>query len=299
MPEKRTPSAPPAIRRPFLNGRMPLSYTEWPSPGAPILILMHGSRDHSRSWDAMAQALHPFYHIIAPDLRGHGDSAWSQDGRYDFAAYLSDMAALAEELDLGPQRPALLVGHSLGAHIALRFSALYPEMIRRLVAIEAVGAPPAIEARRFGQPIDRTMREWLEERRDASRAAPRHFASVDEAVARMRARHGFLTADQAHHLTLHGLRCAAQAGWAWKHDPYLAVWPVSDIAADDARALWRRIACPTLLLYGDRSWPSGVPADARQAIPHVREMRLAESGHWPQHDAFDPCRSAIQAFLAE
>ena len=278
---------------------MPLSYTEWTHEGAPLAILLHGSRDHSRSWDALANALLPDYHVIAPDLRGHGNSGWSQDGRYDFAAYLSDLAALAEQLALGPQRQAILIGHSLGAHIALRFAATYPETITRIVAIETVGAPPDIEAYRFSQSIEQTTRNWLEERRAASLATPRIFASVDEAVERMRERHAFLTPAQARHMTRHGLRRAGKAGWQWKYDPYLAVWAFPDVSMEDVRALWRNIACPTLLLYGERSWPSGLPADLLAHLPDVREVRLPGSGHWPQHDAFDACLAAITPFLAE
>ena len=278
---------------------MPLSYTEWTHEGAPLAILLHGSRDHSRSWDALANALLPDYHVIAPDLRGHGNSGWSQDGRYDFAAYLSDLDALAAQLALGPQRQAILIGHSLGAHIALRFAAIYPETIRRIVAIETVGAPPDIEAYRFSQSIEQTTRNWLEERRAASLATPRIFASVDEAVERMRERHAFLTPAQARHMTRHGLRRAGKAGWQWKHDPYLAVWAFPDVSMEDVRALWRNIACPTLLLYGERSWPSGLPADLLAHLPDVREVRLPGSGHWPQHDAFDACLAAITPFLAE
>ncbi|MCK0532453.1 alpha/beta fold hydrolase [Sphingobium agri] len=297
--ERRSHIRTKPVRRRFLNGRMPLSYTEWAQEGAPLAILMHGSRDHGRSWDALADALLPDYHIIAPDLRGHGNSGWAQDGRYDFAAYLADLDALAEHLALGPQRPAILIGHSLGAHIALRFAGSYPDRISRIVAIEAVGAPLAIEAHRSSQSIDQSARNWLGERRAASRTAPRIFASVDEAVERMRERHGFLTSAQARHMTRHGLRRAGKAGWQWKHDPYLAVWAFPDIPMEDVRALWRNIACPTLLLYGERSWPSGLPADLLTHIPDVRELRLPESGHWPQHDAFDTCLSAIRRFLAE
>jgi pimeloyl-ACP methyl ester carboxylesterase len=287
------------IKQRFLNGRMPLSYTEWPHEGAPLVILVHGSRDHSRSWDKLAQALRPDYHVIAPDLRGHGASGWSQDGRYDFAAYLSDLAALGEQLGLGPNRQVILIGHSLGAHIALRYAGVYPEHVRRTIAIEAVGAPPAIEAHRLAQPIEQTARNWLEERSAASRTPPRLFASVDEAVERMRARHAFLTPAQARHLTRHGLRRAGKEGWQWKHDPYLTVWVFPDISMDDARALWRNITSPALLLYGERSWPSGLPADLLQHIPNVREVRLPNSGHWPQHDASGACLTAIRAFLAE
>ncbi|HWV12720.1 MAG TPA: alpha/beta hydrolase, partial [Sphingobium sp.] len=224
---------------------------------------------------------------------------WSQDGRYDFAAYLSDLDALAQQLALGPQRQPILIGHFLGAHIALRFATTYPETIKRIVAIETVGAPPAIETERSSQGIVQTMRNWLQERRTASSATPRVFASVNEAVERMRERHAFLTPAQARHMTRHGLRRAGKAGWQWKHDPYLAVWAFPDISTEDVRTLWRNIAGPTLLLYGERSWPSGLPAYLLAHIPDVQEVRLPGSGHWPQHDAFDACLSAILPFLAE
>ena len=287
------------VKRRFLNGRMPLAYTEWANEGAPLAILVHGSRDHSRSWDALAEALLPDYHVIAPDLRGHGNSGWSQDGRYDFAAYLSDFGALAKQLTMGPRRQAVLIGHSLGAHIAFRFAGTYPEHIKRIVAIEAVGAPPDIEAYRLSQGIEQTTRNWLEERHAASLGAPRIFTSVDEAFERMRNRHAFLTPAQARHMTRHGLRRAGKAGWRWKHDPYLAVWAFPDISPHDVRALWCNIACPTLLVNGERSWPSNLPADLLAHIPDAREVRLPESGHWPQHDAFDACLSAIKPFLTD
>jgi pimeloyl-ACP methyl ester carboxylesterase len=63
------------IARTFANARMPLAYVEWPRPGAPLLVLLHGSRDHSRSWDPIARALQRTHHVVAPDLRGHSDSA--------------------------------------------------------------------------------------------------------------------------------------------------------------------------------------------------------------------------------
>ena len=44
--------------------------------------MLHGGRDHCRNWDWTAAALRDEWHIIAPDLRGHGDSQWSPDGSY-------------------------------------------------------------------------------------------------------------------------------------------------------------------------------------------------------------------------
>ena len=72
----------------------PLVDQELPPP----LILQHGGRDHSRSWDWVAEELRHDWHVICPDLRGHGDSAWSADGNYSFNAYVYDFAQLVHTL---------------------------------------------------------------------------------------------------------------------------------------------------------------------------------------------------------
>ncbi len=59
----------------FISQRLRLNYVDWGNPGAPPLILVHGGRDHCRNWDWVAADLRRDYHIIAPDLRGHGDSS--------------------------------------------------------------------------------------------------------------------------------------------------------------------------------------------------------------------------------
>ena len=61
----------------YFSQRLRLHYTDWGNPDAPPMILIHGGRDHCRNWDWVAQELRDDWHIIAPDLRGHGDSAFS------------------------------------------------------------------------------------------------------------------------------------------------------------------------------------------------------------------------------
>jgi pimeloyl-ACP methyl ester carboxylesterase len=62
-------------------------------PGADGAVAVFiGGRDHARSWDWVAEELRHDWHIIAPDLRGHGDSAWSPDGSYEMSTFVYDMA---------------------------------------------------------------------------------------------------------------------------------------------------------------------------------------------------------------
>src|SRR4029453_13495032 len=137
--------APEPASRTFTAQGLSLHCTDWGNDDAPTLILLHGGRDHGRMWDWVAQALHGDFHILAPDLRGHGDSAWSPDGDYAITAYVCDLVELIEQT--GALKVTLL-GHSLGGNIAVRYAAPYPEKVERLIAIEGLRPPPDVEAHR-------------------------------------------------------------------------------------------------------------------------------------------------------
>ena len=125
--------------RVYFSQRLRLHYVDWGNPAAPPLLLVHGGRDHCRNWDWVAEALRDEYHIIAPDLRGHGDSAWSASGHYTMASYIHDLAQLIHQQELAP---VSIVAHSLGGNIASRYAGIYPDAVRRLVVIEGIGPPP-------------------------------------------------------------------------------------------------------------------------------------------------------------
>ena len=62
----------------YQSDRLRLSYWVWGDPEAPPLLLVHGNRDHARSWDRIAEAFSDRYRVVACDLRGHGDSEWTK-----------------------------------------------------------------------------------------------------------------------------------------------------------------------------------------------------------------------------
>ena len=92
----------------YVSQRLRLHYVDWGNPDAPPLILLHGGRDHSRSWDWTAAALRNDWHVIAPDLRGHGDSAWSPDGAYMMPYFIHDLAQLIHQLETNQAEAASL-----------------------------------------------------------------------------------------------------------------------------------------------------------------------------------------------
>src|SRR5471032_2780695 len=133
--------------RHFISQRLRMHYVDWGNPDAPPLLLVHGGRDHCRNWDWVAQKLRRDWHIICPDLRGHGDSQWSPDGNYNMSAYVYDLAQLIHQQALAP---VTIVSHSLGGNISLRYTGLFPETVRKLVVdvgrhiVVAVGRPLAV-----------------------------------------------------------------------------------------------------------------------------------------------------------
>src|SRR5260370_1623325 len=73
-----------------------LHFADWGNHSAPPLILVHGGLDHSRSWDHLAQALRADFHVVAPDLRGHGASGWATGSSYSLADPLEDPTCLVK-----------------------------------------------------------------------------------------------------------------------------------------------------------------------------------------------------------
>jgi len=185
----------------FISQRLRLNYVDWGNPGAPPLILVHGGRDHCRNWDWVAEDLRRDYHVIAPDLRGHGDSAWSTSGDYSLNAFVYDLAQLIHQQHLAPCR---IVAHSLGGSISLRYAGVSPETVSKLVAIEGMGPSPAMMAERNVRgPVER-MRHWVADTRKLSARIPRRYATIEDAYHRMQTENRHLTEEQARYLTLYG-----------------------------------------------------------------------------------------------
>jgi len=279
----------------WFSERLRLHYVDWGNPNAPPLILLHGGRDHCRSWDWVAAALRHEWHVIAPDLRGHGDSAWSRSGHYTMANYIYDMAQLVHQQNLAP---VSIVAHSLGGNISLRYTGIYPETVRRLVAIEGLGPGPRSAAERDANPISERMRAWIDEQRAQAARLPRRYASVEDSLARMQEANKRLSPEQARHLTQHAVNQNEDGTYSWKFDPYVRIWPPYDMTREEIASLWSRITCPTLLVWGKESWATDPLADGRAGyFQDARVVGFDRAGHWVHHDRLDALLPELRNFL--
>lgn len=282
----------------YWSQRLRLHYLDWGNKGAPPLILQHGGMDHGRSWDAVAMQLAHDWHVIVPELRGHGDSAWVNDGDYSPAAYLYDFAQLIHQLDLAP---VTIVGHSLGAGIALRYAGIYPDNVCKLALIEGLEPTPRLADAGAAKLPDVRLREWIARKRDLATRAQKRYATMAEAAARMLERNHFLTKEMAEHLTCYGVNHNEDGTYSWKFDNYVRGWPPSDMPYEDLEKLWAAVTCPTLLIYGRQGWIKTAEKDGRLGkLVNAQDVQLEiydNAGHWVHHDRFADLVDGLKRFL--
>jgi pimeloyl-ACP methyl ester carboxylesterase len=230
--------------------------------------------------------------VVCPDLRGHGDSAWSPDGNYAMPFFVSDLAQLISQFT---QEPVPVVGHSLGAAIALHYAGIFPERVSRVVAIEGLGVSPL--DRKPDPSIVDLWRTWIEDRALPARQ-PKSYPSLDEACDRMRQNNPHLSEDHVRHLTFHGTRRSPDGGLTWKFDDYLRSLPPGTMPDQARHAMWRNIDCPVWLVHGADSWARDPGKDGRaDHFQHATVTSYENAGHWVHHDRFQDFVRDLQAWL--
>lgn len=279
----------------YISQRLRLHYVDWGNPAAPPLILIHGNQDHCRNWDWIAQELRHDWHIIAPDLRGHGDSAWSPDGQYSFEAYVCDIAQLINQKKLGP---ATIVGHSMGGNISARYSSVYPENVKKLVCIEGIFPNIADALACENMSYRQTMREWVGVRQSMSARQPRRYATINDAFQRMRDENPHLTEAQARHLTYHGASQNEDGTYSWKFDNYTRKHNRLESGETEVREIYSNIECPTFLAWGTETFVEDPEESGRMSyFQDAFIKRYPGASHWVHHDKLDDFLRDLKDFI--
>lgn len=281
----------------YFSRSLRLHYLDWGNPDAPLLVLLHGGLEHAHVWDQVALQLRENWHVVVPDLRGHGDSDWSSGCAYSIPDFVPDIAALMEELG---NQPATLVAHSLGGNIAIHYTAAFPERVERLCVIEGLGSSPKVRAERDLTPRPGQLRNWVEKVRGLDKQQTSRYASLEAAVDRLMGHDPLVDRTTALHACTHGLRPADDGQFRWKYDPKVRGSGAADVASPEASDLWQVIDCPTLLIYGEKSWASNPQKDGR--FRHFRNARIISvegAGHNVHHHQPAAFMECLREFLAQ
>lgn len=253
-----------------------LHVRRWPRPGARKLFLLHGWMDVSASFHFLVDELADEWDVIAPDLRGFGESAWSADS-YLFAHYLSDLDALLQAYS--PDEPVRLIGHSLGGNLVCMYAGVRPGRVRAVASLDAFGLRDAAPDDAPGR-----LEKWLHQLRETERF--RSYPDFTGLARQLRLENPRLPPARAEFLAHHvgeedGLGAVVRAADpAHKH-----VSPALYRFAETA-AVWQRITAPVLAVLADdvalleRLGLSRSEVDARLAvIPHLQRATVRDCGH--------------------
>jgi pimeloyl-ACP methyl ester carboxylesterase len=266
--------------------------------GASRVIALHGWLDNAASFVPLSAHLDGI-ELVAPDLPGHGRSAHLAPGAdYSFAAAVHTVLDVADALGWDTFS---LLGHSMGAGISSLVAAGAPERVRRLVAIEALGA--------LAEEPGRTAAR-LREAIAATRALPgkrlRVFPDIALAVrARMQGVTGSALSEGAARLLVERGIAPAQgddgvAGYAWSSDPRLTLPTMMRPTEAQVRDLVRGIGCPTRVIHADPPQPY-LPEPLRSeraALLPDGELVVLPGGHHLHMERPAEVAAAIGDFLS-
>jgi pimeloyl-ACP methyl ester carboxylesterase len=257
---------------------------EW-GDGKHACFLIHGFGEGSYVWSEFALSAASHYHTFAIDLRGHGDSDWDRNGDYDVRTHVADMVRIIRSL--GRTRLAL-VGHSMGADIAIRVATECREYILGLVVVD------------FGPSLSLPAVEHIQAE---FRAANQIYRSVTDYAAWLAARRPLVRPDLLERMARCALRPRSDGAFQRKVDPSM-IRPESDqedfrAVKSDLWALLRKMTWPVLLVRGEGSavLTRDAATQVLKVLPdgHFRSVRFA--GHDVMSDNPAGFADAVLPFL--
>jgi lipase len=256
---------------------MELNLHEWGDPNAPVVVCLHGVNAHGRRFRRLAEErLADSYRVLAPDLRGHGNSEWEPP--WTIATHAHDVL---ETLDAAGVRRARWVGHSFGGRLILELAALAPERIERAALLD-----PAIQL------LPHVGFDFAErERADHAFDSPEHAiaARLETGVPTPREH---LEEEMREHLVQH-----ADGRFRYRYCQSAVVSMYGELCTPPPPPETLRV--PTMLLHsGDFGLVRDEQIDAyAAALGDLLEVVAVRGGHMVYWDAYELTASAVEAFL--
>ena len=258
--------------------RLRFHFTEWGQPGAPTVLLLHGTNQSSHSWDLVSLALAPACHVFALDQRGHGDSEWSRELDYSTAAMAQDAMAFARDRRLA--RP-IVVGHSMGGRVALLAALSDPDLVRALVLVDS-----GPEMNPGG---GRTIRNFIRNNRE--------FDNPDQFIDNVVNYDPYRKREHVERTVKYNLFRRADGKYVSKNDHRRLANSRTEISLDDVRDLH----LPVLVVRGANSNVFTTEAGERLvgALPDARLVTVPNCGHNVHSQNTPGFLAAVRPFLDE
>ena len=271
-------------RRQITRPQMQIHYLDWGTAGRPPIVFLHGAALNARTWDVVCLALRQQYHCHAMDQRGHGESAWAEDGDYSGDAHRGDIEAFVDHLGLDR---FVLVGHSMGGFNAFNYAFHHSQRLAALVLVDAGPSMLAKGAKRIFDFVTQTA----------------ELDSLDEVIQKAIEFNPRRDPRLLRRSLLHNFRQNQRGKWERKTD--LRMWQGSRNREHERDRLVERfghaarINCPTLIVQGSLS-DVFTSEDARKLakeFPHGHFAQVGEAGHTVQGDNPRALAQLLSQFL--
>ena len=259
-----------------VNG-LRLHYLDWGTPTKPTMILIHGIARHAHTFDHIVPEFTRDYRVIALEMRGHGDSAWSSEGAYLVEDHVKDLEAVIRELGLAR---VTLWGNSTGGRVVQVYAGLHPEMVERLIVEDVGPERPQNIAQGFADRVQREAVGWASED-DLIKQLKMQTPRTPEPILRTYAHFGTTRRPDGRLI--------------WKFDPNLVKGFVET-------ELWQyvsKITSPTIFVIGGAS--PIVPAETQQrlrnTLPNCEVVVMPGLGHYPNEEDMVGFLTIVNRFL--
>jgi pimeloyl-ACP methyl ester carboxylesterase len=275
----QTPQPPQAADRFVTVDGLRIHYPDWGAPEKPPLIMLHGSGRVAHTFDHIAPKFSSKYHVMAVDMRGHGDSGWDPKGAYLVEDYVKDIEGLAEQLRL---RNIVIWGNSTGGRVAQVFAGLHPELVTAVIS-EDVGPE------RPSQLADNVARQLKQE--DAT-----GWASEEELLAQLKTSYPRTSEEILRAYSHYGTKKRADGRVIWKRDPAIA----NGFVPTELWRFVRQIQPPILYILGGRSTvvPVATQEELKMALPQAEIVTVAGAGHYPSEESPAEFLAIVEKFLS-
>ena len=268
----------PTDRFVTVNG-LRIHYLDWGSEGKPPLIMLHGIGRVAHTFDHIAPHFVSNYHVMAVDMRGHGDSDWDPKGAYLVEDYTKDIEGMAVQLHL---RNITIWGNSTGGRVAQVFAGLHPELVSAVIS-EDVGPE------RPTQVAESVTRQLKQE--DA-----KGWASEDELLAQLKSSNSRTPEDILRSYAHYGSKRRPDGRVIWKRDPAIG----NGFVPTELWRFVRQIKSPIIYVVGGRSTivPASTQEELKKALPQAQIVTIPGVGHYPSEENTQAYLAIVDKFLA-
>ncbi|PYS29361.1 MAG: hypothetical protein DMG11_09320 [Acidobacteria bacterium] len=262
-----------------VNG-LRIHYLDFGGDGRQPLIMLHGIGRVAHTFDHIASHFNQNYHVLAVDMRGHGDSDWDPKAAYLVEDYVKDIEGLAQQLRL---RNIVIWGNSTGGRVAQVFAGLHPDLVAAVIAEDVGPERPREIADGF------TSRLKQEDEKG--------WASEDELFAQLKTGSP-RTADEILRAYAHfGSKKRPDGRVIWKRDPGIG----NGFVPTELWRFVRQIKSPIIYVLGGRSTivPAATQEELRKTLPQVQIVTMPGLGHYPSEENPKDFLAIVDGFLAK